>query len=388
MGIHKSSNRHIQKLRVIYQRLVVGDRNLWVAGIKDVTEDVRIKQKILDQNEELKILHDTLNDVENSNKFSVQYVDNEGRYYWSSSIYDILEREPRDDDEYNNIVMDACDDETVELIMSKVNRLGPNELLGNHEIEITTENGKTKYLLINIKNVHNSKGELVQKSCYVRDITEEYLMRESLIKANEEKTILMKDSHHRIKNNLNLLLRFISLEEKFSDDYEEILNVTKKRISSFVVFHENLYKISNFKEMNISEYFDKFAKASESFYKHDYESFNLKFICYDDFKLSNDELVPLTLIINELVINTLKYAFAGFSKDYSKNIGLTATRKDDCAEFHYFDNGTGLASNFDPEKSTGLGWVIIRSLVSQLNGSYEVYSDNGMHFKIRFPLSD
>lgn len=98
MGIHKSSNRHIQKLRVIYQRLVVGDRNLWVAGIKDVTEDVRIKQKILDQNEELKILHDTLNDVENSNKFSVQYVDNEGRYYWSSSIYDILEREPRDDD--------------------------------------------------------------------------------------------------------------------------------------------------------------------------------------------------------------------------------------------------------------------------------------------------
>lgn len=161
MGIHKSSNRHIQKLRVIYQRLVVGDRNLWVAGIKDVTEDVRIKQKILDQNEELKILHDTLNDVENSNKFSVQYVDNEGRYYWSSSIYDILEREPRDDDEYNNIVMDECDDETVELIMSKVNRLGPNELLGNHEIEITTENGKTKYLLINIKNVHNSKGELV-----------------------------------------------------------------------------------------------------------------------------------------------------------------------------------------------------------------------------------
>lgn len=98
MGIHKSSNRHIQKLRVIYQRLVVGDRNLWVAGIKDVTEDVRIKQKILDQNEELKILHDTLNDVENSNKFSVQYVDNEGRYYWSSSIYDILEREPRDDE--------------------------------------------------------------------------------------------------------------------------------------------------------------------------------------------------------------------------------------------------------------------------------------------------
>lgn len=90
MGIHKSSNRHIQKLRVIYQRLVVGDRNLWVAGIKDVTEDVRIKQKILDQNEELKILHDTLNDVENSNKFSVQYVDNEGRYYWSSSIYDIV----------------------------------------------------------------------------------------------------------------------------------------------------------------------------------------------------------------------------------------------------------------------------------------------------------
>ena len=131
MGIHKSSNRHIQKLRVIYQRLVVGDRNLWVAGIKDVTEDVRIKQKILDQNEELKILHDTLNDVENSNKFSVQYVDNEGRYYWSSSIYDILEREPRDD-------------ETVELIMSKVNRLGPNELLGNHEIEITTEKWKDK----------------------------------------------------------------------------------------------------------------------------------------------------------------------------------------------------------------------------------------------------
>lgn len=76
--------------------------------------------------------------------FSVQYVDNEGRYYWSSSIYDILEREPRDDDEYNNIVMDACDDETVELIMSKVNRLGPNELLGNHEIEITTEKWKDK----------------------------------------------------------------------------------------------------------------------------------------------------------------------------------------------------------------------------------------------------
>lgn len=231
--------------------------------------------------------------------------------------------------------------------------------------------------------------ELIDGEIYflagVQDITDEYKRQNELIKANDSLNLLIKESNHRIKNNLNILLRYISLEKRLNkDNLAEVINKMEFRIKSLDLFHNLLYTGPSSDEVLIMEYFKNFAITLTDVYPT-YDDIVFTSEDDSDFMVSADKIVPLSLITNELLTNSIKHAYVDFPIN-RKMIHGAIYKKDNCCEILYRDNGIGVPDDFNPKETSGLGWVIINALVDQLNGEYEVYKDDGMCFRLTFPL--
>lgn len=111
-----------------------------------------------------------------------------------------------------------------------------------------------------------------------------------------------------------------------------------------------------------------------------------KFDEYEEFKLPNEKMTPVLLILNEIVTNTFKYDYT--SENNENEIYSYIKKEDNICECFIKDNGKGYPEGFDPKKSTGLGWLVITSLITQLNGEFEIYNDNGACFILRFPINE
>lgn len=219
----------------------------------------------------------------------------------------------------------------------------------------------------------------------VQDVTEEYNRENELIKANSSLNLLIKESNHRIKNNLNILLRYISLEKRLNkDNLGEVIDKMELRIKALDLFHSLLYKGPSSEEVWIMDYFKNFAITVADVYPS-YEDIVFTSDDDGDFKVSADKIVPLSLITNELLANSFKHAYVNFPID-KKVIHGAIYKNGNCCDILYRDNGVGVPDNFNPKETSGLGWVIINALVDQLNGKYEVYNDEGMCFRLTFPL--
>ncbi len=215
-----------------------------------------------------------------------------------------------------------------------------------------------------------------------------FIFDDVTIAVNEQKRLdlLIRESNHRMKNNLNLLNRFISLEKRFNkDNPEAIIEDTIGRIDSLSLYHEKLYKTDNLKDINVKEFIQSFIDDLIVLYGDDY---NFTMDCgtnNDDFELSGDVIIPISLILNELVINSVKYAYADYKVD-NENILICLSKFGDELKLHYSDNGKGLPDGFNSHSNKGLGWTVIEALTKQLNGEYEVFNEDGMHFILTFQV--
>lgn len=217
------------------------------------------------------------------------------------------------------------------------------------------------------------------------DITSEIEKQESLKQRYNEVELLIRESNHRMKNNLNLLLRFISLEKRFNkEDPEKIIEHSIGRIESLSILHEKLYNADNLKDINVKEYLNSLSIELDSLFSAEGNIINYG-SNDEDLVLSSEKLIPLSLMLTELLINSFKYAFDDYDVD-DKIIDIYIGKFDDKIMLHYSDNGKGLPDGFDPSKNKGLGWMIIQALSDQLDGEYEVFNDGGMNFKLTFGL--
>ena len=184
---------------------------------------------------------------------------------------------------------------------------------------------------------------------------------------------------------MNILLRYISLEKRLNkDNLAEVINKMEFRIKSLDLFHNLLYTGPSSDEVLIMEYFQNFAITLTDVYPT-YDDIVFTSEDDSDFMVSADKIVPLSLITNELLTNSIKHAYVDFPIN-RKMIHSAIYKKDNCCEILYRDNGIGVPDDFNPKETSGLGWVIINALVDQLKGKYEVYKDDGMCFRLTFPL--
>ncbi len=199
-------------------------------------------------------------------------------------------------------------------------------------------------------------------------------------KALKDKEILMREIHHRVKNNLQLISSLLTLQGRSIDDKMAIqaINEGKTRVRSMALIHQNLYNKENLTEIGIKDYLEKLSEELFLTYNIDGDRIKLE-LNVEDIDVDVDILVPLGLIINELITNSLKYAFPDHASGLIK---INIFVKNNDLIFQIEDNGIG----YDPTKirENSFGSTLISALTSQLEGKMYIDAQSGTKIKIVF----
>ncbi|HSF88085.1 MAG TPA: sensor histidine kinase [Saprospiraceae bacterium] len=203
-------------------------------------------------------------------------------------------------------------------------------------------------------------------------------------KALQEKDILLREIHHRVKNNLQMISALLYLHGKSVDDStaQEALMESQNRVQSMAMIHQNLYQDENLLGVSIKDYLDKLLNHLISSYNIEKDRITiLKKI--DIPQMDVDTVIPLALIINELISNALKYAFRDGRRG---EIKVSLQQTDGLINLEVSDNGMGLPENFSVESSSNFGLKLINILCDRLGATWSAQSGKGTRIDIHIPL--
>jgi two-component sensor histidine kinase/ligand-binding sensor domain-containing protein len=199
----------------------------------------------------------------------------------------------------------------------------------------------------------------------------------------EEKTVMLKEIHHRVKNNMQVISSLMSLQLGAASEpmIQEALRESQARIRSMSLVHETLYRSENFAAVGLREYLKRLALQLGQSHQKLGVSISVE---GDEVILSLDQAIPAGLLMNELLTNAYKHAFP----DGSTGTIIITVRKagSGVVELSVADSGKGLPEEFDISKTSTLGLRLVESLVSQLNGTFSVESELGTTATVKFRI--
>ena len=271
--------------------------------------------------------------------------------------------------------------------------------LMEHEYRLRRKDGTVAWVHELIHNVCNASGETMFIQGYAYDITQRKKVEETLAKAEE---IGMREIHHRIKNNLQVVSSLLSLQaEKFKDkDVIEAFRESENRVVSMSIIHEELYKSEDATSIDFAAYLRKLTADLLRSYRVGNEKVKLLLEADSTF-LGIDTAIPLGIVINELFSNSLKYAFPrgaegeiriflyrneadgqkiGFGEATGNKVPETSSR----FTLIYSDNGARFPENINFKNPGTLGLQLVNALVDQINGTIELEKEKETKFTIRF----
>ncbi|MFP5221555.1 MAG: histidine kinase dimerization/phosphoacceptor domain -containing protein [Acidobacteriota bacterium] len=213
---------------------------------------------------------------------------------------------------------------------------------------------------------------------------ERLLSEEALEASLREKEVLLREIHHRVKNNLQIVSSLLSLQEESVEDQEAlgVLAESRGRVTSMALIHDQLYRSRDFCEIDAQDYLRQFIPRLVSTYAGGREVTLVLSLC--PLHLSLDQAVPFGLIVNELVTNALKHGLGSRSRG---ELRLDMSMEDSTVAIAVEDDGSGLPPDFDLALVTSLGLQIVMMLVSQLHGRFTVEPGASARFCLRFPVA-
>lgn len=249
----------------------------------------------------------------------------------------------------------------------------------------TLKNKQTIHVSIALSPLKDDKGDIIGALEISRDIT---------AKKNE---ILLKEIHHRVKNNLAIITSMIQMEsrrlESPTHEIVELLESTKNRILSISKIHERLYESKNFDQIEISIYLQELANdlinisLTNSDQSSEYIKLNLSRVNDEEVYLELDKSIPCGLICVEFVTNSIKHAFSNKNKENNEISIIINSRGEGEVEIIFSDNGSGISEevfNYTKNKNKTLGLSIIELLSSQLEAKHQWDNSHGTELKINF----
>jgi PAS domain S-box-containing protein len=229
------------------------------------------------------------------------------------------------------------------------------------------------------KTTKHLKKEIDEKTAAEEDLKQ---AEENLKENIHQKEILLKEVHHRVKNNLQVISSILNLQRGYIQD-EGTLNIVREcqdRIKSMAFIHENLYQSVDLAEINFPEYLQNLCNNLKYSYMTPDRNISLDFD-FEDISLSLDSAIPCGLIVNELVSNCFKYAF----KDSKRgNIKISLAKKNNKTILIVHDSGIGLPKDLNIETNDSLGLQLVLTLVDQIDGKIKYEYTNGSKFTINF----
>ena len=223
------------------------------------------------------------------------------------------------------------------------------------------------------------------------EMDERERIENKLKKSLEEKEILLKEIHHRVKNNLQIISSLLNLQSRYIND-EEMLDIYKEsqnRVKSMAIIHEKLYQSEDLARIDFGDYVRSLVLDLFNSYGVDKSSTELD-IKIEDILLDINTAIPCGLIVNELVTNSIKHGFPSNrslvtdeSSEVNK-IAVSIIKEDNFYNMSVYDNGIGFPKDLDFQNTDSLGMQLVISLTSQLRGTVELERDNGTLFRIIF----
>jgi len=268
-----------------------------------------------------------------------------------------------------------------------IDKLERFKLTGNHELAGKTfeslglrKDGTEFPFEISIAT-WGSKGSMFTTSI-IRDVTERKKTEKMLQNSLDEKEMLLKEIHHRVKNNLMIISSLLNLQSRYIKDEESknIFKESQNRARSMALIHERLYQSTDLKRIDFGEYIRTLTNDLYNTYVMDISLIILN-IDVDDVRLDINTSIPLGLIVNELVTNSLKHAFP---QGKSGEINIEFHTQDDKYILEVKDNGIGFPKGLDYKNTDSLGLRIVTSLTEQIDGEIKFTNTSGTSFKIIF----
>jgi two-component sensor histidine kinase len=197
----------------------------------------------------------------------------------------------------------------------------------------------------------------------------------------KDKEMLMKEIHHRVKNDLMIISSLLSMQSRQIKDetVREVFKESQTRTRSMALIHEKLYRSQDLKSLDFSDYIRSLIRDIFNTYRTE-QKIELK-MDIQDVMVDVDYAVPLGLIINEIITNSFKHAFPIGREG---EVWIKFHKDGDEYFLEAGDDGVGIPDDFDINKSDSLGMLLINSLTSQIDGELEMDRENGTVFRIKF----
>ena len=265
----------------------------------------------------------------------------------------------------------------------KLSHLHQGETLPVYERTLRKKDGTEFQGEINVALVPDEHGEPLHLQAVIRDITERKQAEVQIKQSLQEKEVLLKEIHHRVKNNMQIISSLLDLQADTIQDeaVREIFTESQQRIKSMALIHERLYQSSDLARIDFAEYIESLTNHLVRLYRTKAGNATLSLDIAPLF-LSLETAIPCGLIINELVSNAFKHAFPK-GQAGKISIELQPTVQGELI-LSVQDNGVGLPEEIDLQRTNTLGLTLVLTLVNQLKGTITQTNKQGSEFQITF----
>lgn len=244
--------------------------------------------------------------------------------------------------------------------------------------------GSLEWLQWECRPWYKAGGEVGGLIMFTQVITERKQIEAQTLASLREKEVLLKEIHHRVKNNLQIVSTLLDLQSDFTSDPAalQMFQESRGRVKSMSLIHERLYTSQDMARVNFSEYMRQLADDIYQTYKISSDVIQLD-LDVEIPPMTIDIAIPCGLLLNELISNCFKHAFT-HTPNGNVRVGLRRS-SDGTNVFIVSDNGAGFPPNTDFRKTVSFGLQLVNMLVDQLNGDIEMVTGRGTTFTIRFP---
>lgn len=256
----------------------------------------------------------------------------------------------------------------------------------DYETSLAHRNGERIEVALTFAPVRDAQGRLLGASTVARDIGARKNAERRLMSSLREKEVLLKEVHHRVKNNLQVITSILSLQSfrTESSELRAILADAQNRVGLIALFHEKLYQSTDLARVGFGEYLEELARRMVSQYSDPSRVIELV-LRFDDVRLGVDRAIPCGLIVNELLTNSLKHGFRGRASGV-----LTVEMRQTGRQVRLVvsDDGVGLPEELDLASATTLGLQLVSTFVEQLGGELALQRGNGVSVAVTFDVDE
>jgi PAS domain S-box-containing protein len=253
------------------------------------------------------------------------------------------------------------------------------------EMRWSHKSGSVVWILLSASLLRDGQGHPLYLIAQILDITERKRSEAQIRNSLREKEVLLKEVHHRVKNNLQVISSLLNLQSGYTTDRKttELFGESQNRVRSMALIHEKLYQSEDLGRINLEEYVVSLVSMLFRFYGTDPSKVKLQ-ISIDRVTLNLDTAIPVGLLVHELVSNSLKYAFPD-GRPGTISINFRGTDESRYV-LRFNDDGVGLPTHFDIDKAPSLGLRLVKILTNQLGGELLFDRSAGTEFAIAFSI--